>query len=132
MNNLKSFILFDDDPVNNMLSKITIIKTLKEAEILTFRSAEKGFHHIKTEYEKKDKKGVIILLDINMPGMNCWEFLEKFQQLNEEVRNKFRIYIISASYKPVDKELASSNKNIAGWFEKPLTGEIIKSLIDVN
>lgn len=57
--------------------------------------------------------------------------MEQFDLPNQEIKNKIPIYIISVSYRPFDKELAASNKYIS-CFEKPLTGEIIKSRINLN
>ena len=129
MNDIPSFILLDDNPVTNMLSQLTIKKTLKAAETKTYRKAEKVFNYILTEFEKIKLKKTFLLIDINMPGMNCWEFLEKFENLPEEIKKRIRIYILSACYRPSDKELAAANKHVLDCFEKPLTSKIVNSLV---
>jgi CheY-like chemotaxis protein len=129
MPSIPEFILFDDDPVNNTLCRIVIKNRLKDAEIKTFTIPLKGFQYISTEYITGPDKIAIIFLDINMPGMTCWEFLEKFEKLEEKIKEQFRIYILSASLSPVDKERAAANKNIKQYVEKPLTGDKIWNII---
>ncbi len=132
MTKISDFILFDDDPVNNTLCHITIRNTIKEAKIKTFTEPKKGFHYISTEYINKADSSAILLLDINMHGMTCWEFLEQFEQLEEKIKSKFKVYILSASLSPIDKERAISNKNVADYIEKPLTGDKIRNIVSLN
>jgi two-component SAPR family response regulator len=128
MTKLPDFILFDDDPVNNTLCQITIKKTVNQAKIKIFTAPQKGFQYISTEQNNY----AILFLDINMRGMTCWEFLEQFDQLDEKIKAKFKIYVLSASLSPADKERAVSNKNVADYIEKPLTREKIKKIISIN
>jgi CheY-like chemotaxis protein len=132
MKKIPDFILFDDDPVNNTLCQITIKNTVNQAKIKTFTVPQKGFQYISTEYINKPDNHAVIFLDINMHGMTCWEFLEQFDQLNEKIKAKFKIYVLSASLSPIDKERAVSNKNVADYIEKPLTREKIKNIISLH
>ncbi len=122
------FLLFDDDAVNNTLCYIAIKNKVKDAVIKTFTVPQKGYDYISTEYIISHKKA-ILFLDINMPGMTCWEFLEKFETLSEEIKNRFSIYVLSASLSPEDKERAAANKNIKLFIEKPLTGDKISNIL---
>ena len=126
------FILFDDDPVNNTLCHITIKKTLKEAKIKTFTVPDKGFQYLLNEHNNNQNEDKIIFLDINMKGMTCWEFLKRFDSLGENMKSKFKIFILSASLSPVDKEQAAANKNVVDFIEKPLTKEKLTNIILTN
>ncbi|MEJ2614812.1 MAG: response regulator [Ignavibacteriaceae bacterium] len=132
MAKIPDFILFDDDPVNNTLCHITIRNTFKDAKIKTFTIPVKGFHYISTEFDIDLHKTAILFLDINMKGMTCWEFLEEFEQLDEKIRSKFKIFILSASLNPADKERAADNKNVVSYIEKPLTKEKIINIVNNN
>jgi len=123
------FILFDDDPVNNTLCNITIKNTFKDAKIRTFIIPEKGLHYISTEFNVNRNKSTVVFLDINMKGMTCWEFLDRFEQLEERIRTNFEIFILSASLDPADKKRAAASKNIVSYVEKPLTKEKIRNII---
>lgn len=126
------FILFDDDPVNNTLCHITIKNTLKGAKIKTFTIPEKGFQYISNESNAIQNENTIIFLDINMKGMTCWEFLERFEILEEKVKSKYKIFILSASLSSSDKNRAIENKNVVDFIEKPLTKEKISKIISIT
>lgn len=129
MQNIPDFILFDDDHVNNTLCYITIRNTFKGASIKTFTVPKKGLQYISTEYHNKPGKSAILFLDINMAGITCWEFLENFEKFDEKIKDKFKIYILTASFSPVDKERAASNKNVVDYIEKPLTTKKLKNIV---
>jgi response regulator RpfG family c-di-GMP phosphodiesterase len=122
------FILFDDDPVNNTLCQLAIKNALKEAEVITFTLAEKGFQYISTE--KMDEKS-IVMLDINMQDMTCWEFLHRFEKFDEHIKDKFNLFILSASLSPDDKTRALLNKNVKEFIEKPLTSDKVLKILSL-
>ena len=124
------FILFDDDPVNNTLCHITLRNSFKDAEIKTFTIPAKGFQYISKEVNFNLPKKTILFLDINMKGMTCWEFLDRFEQLEDKIKSKYKIFILSASLNPADKERAAENKNVVSYIEKPLTKEKIINVVN--
>jgi CheY-like chemotaxis protein len=124
------FILFDDDPVNNTLCHITLRNIFKDAEIKTFTIPSKGFQYISKEVNFNLPKKTILFLDINMKGMTCWEFLDRFEQLEDNIKSKYKIFILSASLNPADKERAAENKNVVSYIEKPLTKEKIINVVN--
>ena len=130
MAKIPNFILFDDDPVNNTLCHITIRNVIKDAKIKTFTIPVKGFQYISTEFDSDHYKTTILFLDINMKGMTCWEFLDRFEKLEEKIKSKFKIFILSASLNPDDKERAADNKNVISYIEKPLTKEKISNIVN--
>lgn len=69
---------------------------------------------------------------INMPTMSGWEFLDKFESLDKKIKNQFRIYIMSSSIDPSDRQKAGKNKNVEDYIEKPLSEEIVISILENN
>lgn len=130
MSKFPDFILFDDDPVNNTLCHITIRNIYKDAKIKTFTIPVKGFQYISTEADLNSEKRTILFLDINMKGMTCWEFLDGFEQLEEKIKSRYKIFILSASLNPADKKRAADNKNVVSYIEKPLTKEKIIDIVN--
>ena len=119
------FILVDDDPMNNLICKLTIEMTLGQADIKAFINPEIGFDYIQSDFlNLKDTSG-LLLLDINMPIMSGWEFLEMFDNLNYTVKDRIRICILSSSIDERDKERSYANKNVSDFLVKPLTDKDI-------
>ena len=120
------FIVIDDDALNNKICRACIEKLFKDAHATTFTDPLIGFDHVAAEYALPDvEHEAILFLDINMPVMNGWEFLEKFESLDESIKKKVKIYILSSSVDKRDMERAQANKNVVYYLIKPLTKETI-------
>jgi CheY-like chemotaxis protein len=127
MNVSTRFIVIDDDEFNNKICTVTLEKIAKDADIKTFLSPVEGFAHVATEYAKTDTAGdAVLFLDINMPVMNGWEFLDRFEELDPSIKKRVKIYILSSSVDKRDIEKAKSNKNVVHYLIKPLTKETIR------
>lgn len=117
-------ILVDDDQINNLINKRLITKLDISDTVEEYLDAEKAIERIKS-LGKKDK--VLILLDINMPVMNGWDFLnfytEKFSSRND------KIVMLSSSIEARDRQRAFGYDVVDGFLEKPLTPEKMKSLL---
>lgn len=127
MNSIYKFIVIDDDPVNNLICHEFIKITMSAPYFfLDFTSPEKGLAYITNERRlHADNHTTIILLDLNMPGMSGWQFMEKFNALKEEIRNSFSVYIVSSSINPNDVERAANHPGIKGYIPKPVTEEFL-------
>jgi len=121
------FILVDDDPISNIISSLIIRKTLGETHITVFNQPEKGLAYIKNEFINEIGL-TILLLDINMPTLTGYEFMEQFEQFDDDVKNKVVVYLLSSSVNQTDKDKAAANKYIKGFISKPLTSEAIISV----
>jgi response regulator RpfG family c-di-GMP phosphodiesterase len=130
MSTLRKYILVDDDPFNNIISNIEIESTLGEVDIKIFEIPEEGLAFIKNEYIKS-LMPTILFLDINMPTLTGWEFMEQYEKFSEEIKNQIRIYILSSSVDPRDKDKAEAHKYIKGFISKPLEHETILSVAGV-
>ncbi len=127
MNVSTRFIVIDDDEFNNKICSVTLEKIAKDANVRTFLSPVEGFEHIVSEYSGNDNdNSAILFLDINMPVMNGWEFLERFNELDTELKKRVKIYILSSSVDKRDIEKAKADKNVMHYLIKPLTKETIR------
>jgi len=127
MNILPHFVVIDDDPLNNKICRVCIEKSYPGAAVTTFTDPVAGFKHISEDYKGNDIH-VSLFLDIKMPMMDAWDFLERFEQLGEELKGRIKIYILSSSIDKLDMERAQANKNVAYYLIKPLTIESIRLL----
>ena len=121
MNIPKRFVIVDDDLQNNFLSKIALKKAFGEIEIVDFSIPELGLNYIETHFA--DTTGgapTTLLLDINMPDINGWEFLEKFDTFKDTIKNQFTIYMLSSTIDASEIDRAKLNPLVKDFIEKPL------------
>lgn len=122
MTNLaKRFILVDDDPFSNLLAKMVLKKSLGEVEVKDFTIPELALEYIQTEYEaKQSEEQTTLFLDINMPSLTGWEFIDKFETFTESIKAQFKIYMLSSSVDPADIQRAKLNPLVIDFIEKPI------------
>jgi len=120
---IKVILSIEDDSVTQMLNKIE----LEDGQVCErLDEAWNGEVAIKYfEALSKEKDGLlnvpeIILLDLNMPVMDGWEFLEIFQNRYPEFAAKTKIFILSSSINPSDREKAKNESNVVDFLSKPL------------
>jgi two-component SAPR family response regulator len=131
MSDFKDFIIIDDDIINNKLCRKIIEKTFPDAKITDFINAREGLDFIIEKYSKRGNEKVIVLLDISMPIMNAWEFLDVFDNLDRELKDRVKIHILSSSINKNDMMRAQTNINVEYYLIKPLTRESIRLIVNV-
>jgi CheY-like chemotaxis protein len=123
---LNCIMLIDDNEDDNFYHKM-IIRELDLAEHIEV--AETGFEALEL-LSKTTTTPNLIFLDINMPAMNGWEFLEEYRKLNEERKAQIIIIMLTTSLNPIDKKRAEKIPEINGFETKPLTTEMLKKIFD--
>ncbi len=128
MNNQIDILLIDDDDINNFISKELIELYVPQAQVSETVSAKDALELIKGSITLHKKLPDIILLDINMPVMNGWDFVEAFEKLNCDELGKIKLYIYTSSvyYKDIDK--AKSYKSVKNIYSKPLTESMLNEI----
>lgn len=128
-----SVLLIDDDEINNFISIKLIKKALLNTEIMACLNGKFAIDQL-ADIQKTDpsKMPDYILLDINMPIMNGWEFLEEFKRRNIDPQGKSKIYIISSSVFSNDINKAKSYPLVKDFISKPLNVEKIRELFEVR
>ncbi|THU34038.1 response regulator [Niastella caeni] len=116
---INKVLLVDDDAAANYLSKELLeeLHAAKEIEV-----AEDGLSAIDKMKQKNCPD--IIFLDIKMPGMDGFDFLEGLKALT--LSKSVKIVMLTSSVRPEDKEKAFTYKGVVDFFEKPLTPEKIQ------
>ncbi|TWR30246.1 response regulator [Mucilaginibacter pallidiroseus] len=128
-----SVLLVDDDEINNFISIKLIKKALINTDIMACLNGRFAIEQL-IEIQEKDPSKLpdYILLDINMPIMNGWEFLDEYKRLNLDPLGKSKIYIISSSVFSNDINKARSYPLVKDFVSKPLNVEKIKELFELS
>ncbi len=134
MKKINCTLLIDDNPGDNVYHKIIIEEAGICNNIKVATDGIKGLEYLEnsakpekqTDYPKPD----LILLDINMPRMNGFEFLEKYQKLDEKIKSNTVIGMLTTSLDPHDHEKAKIYKCVVDYFQKPLTTELVKETVE--
>lgn len=123
---MRKVILIDDDATTNYLNKLVIERSEMVDDVVVFHSASEALEHYKGHFNEFD--GALILLDINMPIMNGWEFLESYGLLDDKGSEK--IVLLTSSISPLDKKRAAENPYVVDYRSKPLSTDLLKELIN--
>ena len=127
MHSIKNYIIIDDDFFYITISSIALKRALGDVKIKSFTEPEAGLEYFQNEYNR-NLKPAVLLLDINMPTLTGWEFMEEYERFSEEVKKNITVYIVSSSIDQYDKDKAKANKYIRGFISKPLDQETILSI----
>jgi two-component SAPR family response regulator len=130
MNKILRFMIVDDDPLNNSLCKFVIRSVSPDVELIDFTFPEKALEFILLNAPTHELYSTIMLLDINMPVINGWDFLKAFDAFDEGIRKHFTIYILSSSIDWNDKERAKSNPYVRDYLIKPLNSDSVTGIIE--
>ncbi len=112
---------------------MVIGKVWKDANVLTFHDPTQGFDYIVSEYpEMKVGEPAILLLDINMPLLDGWEFLDNFIEILEKrkdtIDGRLIIYVLSSSVDKKDIEKAGVYTIVTDYLIKPITKDTISRI----
>lgn len=120
-------MLIDDSKGDNFFHQIV----LRKMDIANnIQIAESGFEALDFLTKENQTPPELIFLDINMPKMNGWEFLEAYKKLNANQKAKIIIIMLTTSLNPEDKEKAEKIAIINGFEAKPLTEEMMTEILD--
>ena len=123
--------LIDDDDVANFISKKVIESTHLVNQIKIFKSGDKAIDFLKANLKNIDLLPEIILLDLNIPVVDGFEFLSQFISLNPRIGKKINIYVVSSSLSMSVRDRISSINVVSDFIIKPITKEKFEKLVAV-
>ncbi|SHG22120.1 CheY chemotaxis protein or a CheY-like REC (receiver) domain [Flavobacterium segetis] len=117
----KEIWIIDDDGIYQIIAKKIIQRSELFSKISSFKNGQEAFDNLFAAIEKGASLPDIILLDINMPIMDGWEFMEEIIKLESRYLKDIAVYIVSSSIAVEDKNKSKTYFNILGYLSKPLT-----------
>jgi len=124
---LKCVLLIDDDAPTNFFNKLIIERAHVARNIETAQSVKQALQLLEHPKQEACESPDLILLDINMPGLNGWDFLEAYRDLHKEGPV---IIMLTTSVNPDDEVRAKKIDEVSGFRQKPLTMEVLDEIIE--
>ena len=119
----------DDDKIFHFIIKKLLLNNNINVNSTFFENGLEAIDGIKSKLENGENLPDLILLDINMPILDGWQFLEEFKLLKKFLKEEISIYIISSSDNVVDRNRAKDFKeDIKDYYLKPMTIESLNSI----
>jgi CheY-like chemotaxis protein len=126
---LKYIMLIDDDDDDNYFHEKAIKKNNPENVVIIQNSGIKALEYLKSDNENAAPRPNLIFLDINMPRMNGWEFLNAYNSLDKEKQSEAIIIMLTTSQNLADRSRANSWSFVFDYISKPLTEGMMDDII---
>lgn len=128
MQQLECVLLVDDDEITNFVHESLIDDLGFAKQVLVAKNGQEAIQIIRQQAEQGRHCPNLTFMDINMPVMNGFEFLEAYQQLDEALRQSIIIVMLTTSLNPKDIE-RTKNRGVADFLNKPLTAGKVREVL---
>ncbi len=126
---LNTILLIDHNPVDNSLCRMVIEDVGVAEHIVACHGGEEALTWLTTPYDGRYPQPELIFLDINMPRMNGWEFLERYHTLDASQKGKVIVVMLTTSLNPDDRDWADAHSDVNRFEPKPLTLDRLNRII---
>lgn len=123
-------MLVDDDGDDNFFHERIIRKSGIANSVVALKSGQEALEYLRGAREHQGPLPDLLLLDLNMPGMDGWEFLAEYDKLDKDSSAKMVIVILSTSQNPDDERRARTLPAVSGFKTKPLTKGILDEIAE--
>jgi CheY-like chemotaxis protein len=130
MKKINTVCIVDDDDIYQFTVKHEIERTHLVDQVKSFSDGEQAIHFLKQAAHIPALLPDILFLDINMPIMDGWDFLDEFAQLNHDLDKKITIYMVSSSNNQKDVERAKRFDEVTDYLIKPVTRDKLTLLFN--
>ncbi|GAB4476697.1 MAG: response regulator [Thermoflexibacter sp.] len=128
--NLPIICIIDDDKLYQFTIQKAIEKTQKVGQIISFPNGYEAISFLKNHLSQPNKLPEVILLDINMPVMDGWQFLNEYLALENQIAKKSIIYIVTSSIDNADKLKVKSLEGVKDFVVKPISKDRLAEILE--
>lgn len=127
---LNCILLIDDHEPTNFLHKMVIEEANCTKQVVAIENGQDALDYLSSKQNGGYPQPDLIFLDINMPGMDGWEFLEHYKHLCIAQKGQVVVVMLTTSLNPDDLERAKQIREITCFRNKLLTSEMLKEILD--
>jgi CheY-like chemotaxis protein len=124
-----SFIVIDDSELDCFVARKIVELTDKSIQVKSYLNGRDVIDQIRADFDKREMPLTIILLDLRMPIMNGFQFVNEFEKLPLDIKMKYQIHILSSSKNVSDIHRILSHDTVISMIEKPFTREKLLELL---
>lgn len=128
MNKVKLACIIDDDDIFRFIMKKHLTVQNIAEEIISFENGEEAINFFINNNDA-DLLPDLVFLDINMPVMDGWQFIEKFEKIHDDLKKEVVLFMVSSSVDDRDISRAKNTKVISEYLVKPLDNSTLKNII---
>ncbi len=123
-------LLIDDDSITNYLHKRTLVGTQLTRKVQVAETVQEALSLWKNPAAAEQEKPELIFLDLNLPGLTGWDFIDEYKKIESGNNTPPVIIILSASVNYDDEKKAKEIAEVAGFRRKPLTAEMLVEIME--
>lgn len=130
MANINKVYLIDDDEINNFIC-INILKKIDfSSDVVAFESGSEALEALTSVIDGNEQDQIpdVIFLDINMPIMNGWDFLEEYKKIKGKLNKDVSLFMLSSSIYQADVEKSKQYSEVLDFVTKPLNADVLNDI----
>ena len=126
----KSLLLVDADPIQHKITDLIIKRLNLSLKYTAYTHAQEVLSFLIKHHKNFSVLPDLILLDLDMPEISGWDFLDIFEIFKQYFAKKISIVILTSSVDPKDRERVFKYESVKGFYSKPFTQDAMKDIAD--